>query len=59
MISLEQRESPRGVMASNILHCLTAWGLPLSIICGQCYDDAGNMSESRSGCSAIVQQQST
>ena len=46
-----------GEMASKILNSLTAWDLPLSMLHGQCYNGASNMSESRSGCSAIVQQQ--
>ena len=44
-------------LASAILHRLRTWGLPLSILRGQCYDGASNMAGSRSGCSALIQQQ--
>ena len=44
-------------LASTILRYLTAWGLPLTNLRGQCYDGASNMAGSRSGCSTIVQQQ--
>ena len=44
-------------LANTILHKLTAWGLPLSKLRGQCYDGSSNMSGSRTGCSAIVKEQ--
>ena len=44
-------------LASAILHCLRTWGLPLCNLRGQCYDGASNLAGSRSGCSAIVEQQ--
>ena len=44
-------------LASTILRYLTAWGLPLTNLRGQCYDGASNMAGCRSGCSTIVKQQ--
>ena len=44
-------------LANTILHILAAWGLPLSQLRGQCYDGSSNISGSRTGCSAIVQEQ--
>ena len=42
-------------LADAILQRLAAWGLPLSCLCGQCYDDSSNMSGIRSRCRTLVQ----
>ena len=44
------------VLAGAIINCLTAWGLSLRDLRGQCYDGSANMSGARSGCLALLQQ---
>ena len=44
------------VLAEAIINCLTAWGLSLRDLRGQCYDGSANMSGAKSGCRAILQQ---
>lgn len=44
------------VLAEAIINHLTAWGLSLRDLRGQCYDGSSNMSGARSGCRAIIQQ---
>ena len=44
------------MLAEAIINCLTAWGLSLRELRGQCYDGSANMSGAKSGCRAIIQQ---
>lgn len=44
-------------LAEAILQHLSAWGLSVADLRGQCYDGASNMSGARSGCKAIIQKE--
>ena len=44
-------------LGDAIMHWLDVNDLPVANIRGQCYDGASNMSGSRSGCQAIIQEQ--
>ena len=43
------------LLAKSILNLLRKNCLPISNLCGPCYDGASNMSGARSGCKSIVQ----
>ena len=43
-------------LADAIVRSLTAWGLSLSHLRGQCYNAASNMAGAVSGCKSVIKE---